>query len=240
MELVEGEMLRGPLPVQTALNRAGQVAAALEAAHSKGIIHRDLKPANIRVTPEGTVKVLDFGLAKAIWGPERNLELSKPDAGTGVGSVAGPGCRDARLHEPRAGARREKSISALTSGRLDVCCMSCSPASAPFRARPSRTRLRPCWNESPTGGHCLRKRRRRSENCCSGVFRKMLAADLIISRKPDEPSNRHSGDRTAGESRRLPQPRWRCWPALLSCGCVVLQTCPNARSGLRSRCCPIP
>ncbi len=87
--LVEGEMLRGPLPVQTALNRAGQVAAALEAAHSKGIIHRDLKPANIRVTPEGTVKVLDFGLAKAIWGPERNLELSKPDAGTGVGSVAG-------------------------------------------------------------------------------------------------------------------------------------------------------
>ena len=89
MELVEGEMLRGPLPVQTALNRAGQVAAALEAAHRKGIIHRDLKPANIRVTPQGTVKVLDFGLAKAIWGPEGNLELSQPEAGTGVGSVAG-------------------------------------------------------------------------------------------------------------------------------------------------------
>ena len=89
MELVEGEMLRGPLPVQTALNRAGQVAAALEAAHSKGIIHRDLKPANIRVTPEGTVKVLDFGLAKAIWGPEGNPELLQPAAGTGVGSVAG-------------------------------------------------------------------------------------------------------------------------------------------------------
>jgi serine/threonine protein kinase len=89
MELVEGEMLRGPLPVQAALNRGVQVAAALEAAHAKGIIHRDLKPANIKVTPQGTVKVLDFGLAKAIWGPEGNPELLPSAAGTGVGSVAG-------------------------------------------------------------------------------------------------------------------------------------------------------
>ena len=65
MELVEGEMLAGPLPIETALNYAGQLIEALKAAHDKGIVHRDLKPANIKITPEGMVKVLDFGLAKA-------------------------------------------------------------------------------------------------------------------------------------------------------------------------------
>jgi serine/threonine-protein kinase len=63
MELVEGETLHGSLPVETALSYAGQIAAALEAAHEKGIVHRDLKPANIKITPDGVVKVLDFGLA---------------------------------------------------------------------------------------------------------------------------------------------------------------------------------
>jgi Tol biopolymer transport system component len=64
MELVEGHDLRGPLPTATALNYARQIAGALDAAHEKGIVHRDLKPANIRITPDGVVKVLDFGLAK--------------------------------------------------------------------------------------------------------------------------------------------------------------------------------
>src|SRR6202011_1234540 len=63
MELVAGETLKGPLPVETALNYARQIADALEAAHEKGITHRDLKPANIMITPAGLVKVLDFGLA---------------------------------------------------------------------------------------------------------------------------------------------------------------------------------
>ena len=65
MELVEGQTLKGPLPLETALNYARQIAEALEAAHEKGIVHRDLKPTNIKITPAGTVKVLDFGLAKA-------------------------------------------------------------------------------------------------------------------------------------------------------------------------------
>jgi Tol biopolymer transport system component/predicted Ser/Thr protein kinase len=65
MEVVEGEDLRGPVPVDTAIAYARQIAAGLEAAHEKGIVHRDLKPANIKVTPDGAVKLLDFGLAKA-------------------------------------------------------------------------------------------------------------------------------------------------------------------------------
>jgi serine/threonine protein kinase len=64
MELVEGEPPKGPLPFQTALDYARQIADALDAAHEKGIVHRDLKPGNIRIRSDGTVKVLDFGLAK--------------------------------------------------------------------------------------------------------------------------------------------------------------------------------
>src|SRR6187402_1078902 len=98
MELVEGEQLRCPVPVETAIAYALQIVDALEHAHEKGIVHRDLKPANIRITPDGQVKVWDFGLAKAMEGgrssPAANSEdsptltLPMSNAGMIVGSAA--------------------------------------------------------------------------------------------------------------------------------------------------------
>src|SRR5512141_2243065 len=82
VELVPGEtlaerILRGPIPLEEACDLARQIAEALEAAHEKGVIHRDLKPSNIKITPEGKVKVLDLGLAKAIEKPSSDESLSE-------------------------------------------------------------------------------------------------------------------------------------------------------------------
>ena len=82
LELVEGDTLadrlnRGAIPVEESLKLALQIAEALEAAHEKGVIHRDLKPLNIKITPDGKVKVLDFGLAKAFAGDGSDVNLSQ-------------------------------------------------------------------------------------------------------------------------------------------------------------------
>ncbi len=94
MELVPGDTLadrirRGPLPIREALEIAGQMTEALAAAHEKGILHRDLKPANIKVTQDGKVKVLDFGIAKILVDEFSNPESSNLDTATAGVSLPG-------------------------------------------------------------------------------------------------------------------------------------------------------
>src|SRR5215470_11965868 len=98
LELVEGQTLaermqRGALPIDEALTFAKHICEALEAAHEKGIVHRDLKPGNVKITPEAQVKVLDFGLAKALDSAPTNPALSNSPtlsmAATNPGIVLG-------------------------------------------------------------------------------------------------------------------------------------------------------
>jgi serine/threonine-protein kinase len=98
LELVEGETLaditaRGPVPLPEALSIARQICDALDAAHEQGVIHRDLKPANIKVRPDGSVKVLDFGLSKAVDGPADDISevttVASPAVVSAVGVILG-------------------------------------------------------------------------------------------------------------------------------------------------------
>ena len=124
LELVEGETLadrlrRGPVPVAEALTIARQIADALDAAHERGIVHRDLKPANIKITPDGVVKVLDFGLAKAVSG-----EGSSPDL-THSPTITMAGTREGVILGTAAYMSPEQARGKPVDKRSDVWAFGC-------------------------------------------------------------------------------------------------------------------
>jgi serine/threonine-protein kinase len=126
LELIEGDTLaevvaRGPVPVAEALGIAGQIASALEAAHDKGIIHRDLKPANIKLTREGVVKVLDFGLAKALLPDDAaaSADLSASPTITASGTRAGVILGTAAYMSP------EQARGRVVDKRADIWAFGC-------------------------------------------------------------------------------------------------------------------
>jgi serine/threonine protein kinase/Tol biopolymer transport system component len=185
LELVEGETLAdqikaGPIPVEESLKLALQIAEALEAAHEKGIIHRDLKPANIKVTSDGKVKVLDFGLAKAFAAEQAELNLSNSPTISEIATQRGVILGTAAYMSP------EQARGKPVDRRADIWAFGCVlfemlTGGAAFSGKDvtdilaAVIRAEPDWSRLPKNLHwrikellerCLEKETR---NRCSGI-----------------------------------------------------------------------
>ena len=171
---------------------ARQIAEALEEAHEKGIVHRDLKPANVKLTPDGKVKVLDFGLAKALGAEARKSGLDSSDS---LHELADDdrGRRPRRASSsaprptwPRAGARQAGGQAGRRLGVRRRRSARCSPAGGSSRARPSPTRsprvlrAEPDWTRAPPGD--ARAALRRSSAAASSATRSRRLHDVADAR----------------------------------------------------------
>jgi len=185
MELVEGETLaerieHGAVPIHEAVPLFVQITEGLEAAHEKGIIHRDLKPANIKLTPEGKLKILDFGLAKA-FAPTENISAETSQSptltkGTALGAIMGT----AAYMSP------EQARGKPVDKRADIwaygCCLYESLVGRrPFEGDNITACLPPSSATSRTGPRSRHEQRRPYATCSKGVSTKITGADYGTS-----------------------------------------------------------
>ena len=216
LELVEGPTLadriaKGPIPIDEALPIAKQIAEALEAAHEAGVIHRDLKPANIKVKDDGTVKVLDFGLAKALdttpeGDPSQSPTLTA--AATQMGVIMGTAAY--MSPEQARGKPVDKRADIWAFG---VVVYEMLTARRPFEAEDVSVTLskilqtEPDWSALPTG--IPEALRRLTERCLEKEIGERLphigAARLDIRDAGREPRSSNPSHRGANRSQRL---RW--------------------------------
>lgn len=161
MELIEGETLaehirKGPLPLKEAIRVCHQIAEGLESAHEKGIIHRDLKPGNIKITPDGKVKILDFGLAKALPQDPEALDLSQSPTLTDRMTQTGVILGTAAYMSPEQARSRpvDKKSDIWSFGCLLYECLTAKPAYQGETLSDTLALIlkgEPDWTKLPTG-----------------------------------------------------------------------------------------
>ena len=211
LELVEGPTLadriaQGPVPLDEALPIAKQIAEALEAAHEQGIIHRDLKPANVKVKPDGTVKVLDFGLAKAFEPEGSDPNASHSPTLTARATQMGVILGTAAYMSPEQA--RGKPVDKRTDiWAFGVVLFEMLSGERPFRAEDVPKTQAKILEREPTGASC----RPRTPPACArfwnGASTRIRARGCVTSARRGSPSAGHP--RIDGPKPAVPRARAR-------------------------------